>query len=116
MVWAQLQWLKSFDPFLPLDTWTSLDKAFIWYREGCPKSGLVRTGMSYKYLIFVLHLFLFFFFFLASEVLLMERTNYSFTDIIINTFQDPLGLLMPCCAVPPEGTRAVEIPLEDQGL
>ncbi|KAK4832092.1 hypothetical protein QYF61_020707 [Mycteria americana] len=37
-------------------------------------------------------------------------------EVIINTFQAPPGLLMPCCVVPPTDIRVVEVPHEDQGL
>ncbi|CAM9626289.1 unnamed protein product [Bubo scandiacus] len=34
----------------------------------------------------------------------------------INTFQEPPGLLMPCCVVPPTYIRMVEVPHDDQDL
>ncbi|KAK4827407.1 hypothetical protein QYF61_017837 [Mycteria americana] len=37
-------------------------------------------------------------------------------EVIINAFQEPPGLLMPCCVVPPTDIRVVEVPHEDQGL
>ncbi|KAK4819332.1 hypothetical protein QYF61_001165 [Mycteria americana] len=37
-------------------------------------------------------------------------------EVIINTFQEPPGLLMPCCVVPPTDIGVVEVPHEDQGL
>ncbi|KAK4826033.1 hypothetical protein QYF61_003854 [Mycteria americana] len=39
-------------------------------------------------------------------------------EVTLNAFQEPLGLLMPCCVVvvPPTNIKAVEVPHEDQGL
>ncbi|KAK4823607.1 hypothetical protein QYF61_004210 [Mycteria americana] len=37
-------------------------------------------------------------------------------EVIINTFQEPPGLLMPCCVVPPTDISVVEVPHEVQGL
>ncbi|KAK4824031.1 hypothetical protein QYF61_009622 [Mycteria americana] len=37
-------------------------------------------------------------------------------EVIINTFQEPHGLLMPCCVVPPTDIGVVEVPHEDHGL
>jgi len=34
-------------------------------------------------------------------------------EIVINKFQEPPVLLMPCCVVPPMDIRVVEIPHED---
>ena len=36
--------------------------------------------------------------------------------VIISAFQEPLGLPMSCCAVPPTDIRVIEVPHEDQGL
>ena len=37
-------------------------------------------------------------------------------EVIINTFQEPPGLLMPYCVVPPTDIGVAEVPHEDQGL
>ncbi|PKU39025.1 obscurihypothetical protein [Limosa lapponica baueri] len=37
-------------------------------------------------------------------------------EVIINVLQEPAGLLMPCCAVPPTDTKLVEVAHEDQDL
>ncbi|GAB0209008.1 hypothetical protein GRJ2_003366500 [Grus japonensis] len=35
---------------------------------------------------------------------------------VINTFQEPPGLLVFCCIAPPADVRVVEVPHKDQGL
>ena len=37
-------------------------------------------------------------------------------EIIVNAFQEPLGLLMPCCVVLSTDIGVVEVPHEDQDL
>ena len=37
-------------------------------------------------------------------------------EVIVSAFQEPPGLLMPCCVVPPTDTGVVEVSHEDQGL
>ncbi|GAB0192653.1 hypothetical protein GRJ2_001730600 [Grus japonensis] len=37
-------------------------------------------------------------------------------EVIIDAFQEPPGLLMPCCVVPPTDIRVTEVPHKDQGL
>lgn len=38
------------------------------------------------------------------------------TESVINSVQEPPGLLMPCCVVPLIDIGVVEVPREDQGL
>ncbi|CAM9299861.1 unnamed protein product [Bubo scandiacus] len=35
-------------------------------------------------------------------------------EVVINTFQEPPGLLVPCCVVSPTDIRVAEVPHEDQ--
>ncbi|KAK4821803.1 hypothetical protein QYF61_003832 [Mycteria americana] len=37
-------------------------------------------------------------------------------EVIISAFEEPPGLLMPCCVVPPRDIGVVEVPHEEEGL
>ena len=60
--------------------------------------------------------------FLAGENKVQHRTSscgllyHLEKEVVLNAFQEPPGLPVPCCVVPPTDVGVVEVPHEDQGF
>ncbi|XP_009879658.1 PREDICTED: probable phospholipid-transporting ATPase IIB, partial [Charadrius vociferus] len=48
--------------------------------------------------------------------LLIGSSNYLEEEVVVKALQDPSGLLMSFCVIPPADIRVVEVPHEHQGL